>query len=249
MGFGVRGAAWTPQVEDLQRDHRVITTDHRGVGSSPDQPRGPLTMREMATDILRVLDAVAWESAHIVGSSMGGMIAQQLALQAPARIRSLTLIATHAGGPRAWPTPRGFYLLWRSLMMPRQSIEQACALLYPKHYVTPENREKIIEHWRQCGRPARPTVLLAQAAAVARHDTRRRLRSISAPTLVVRPGMDVLISPRASDDLANGIPGARLLRFDDAGHGVTHQKATELNAALRAHIGRAEQSVLAVAAG
>jgi pimeloyl-ACP methyl ester carboxylesterase len=247
MGFGVRGAAWTPQVQELERDHRIVAVDHRGVGSSPDAPRGPLTMRAMARDMVRVLDAVAWESAHVVGTSMGGMIAQELALVAPGRVRSLTLIATHAGGRRAVPSLRGLYLLGRSLLLPRRSLEQAYQLLYPKHYVTAENRTAILEHWRQIGRPARPPVLLAQAAAIARHDTRRRLRKVRAPTLVVRPGMDVLISPRWSDELAGAIPGARLLRFDDAGHGVTHQKAAELNRALRAHIGRAEQSVLAVA--
>jgi 3-oxoadipate enol-lactonase len=246
MGFGVRGAAWTPQVQHFQRDHRVVTMDNRGVGSSPDRPRGALTMQMMAEDAMRVMAAVGWDNAHIVGTSMGGMIAQELALQEPARVRSLTLIATHAG--RAFPTPLALYLLARSMVLPRQSIEHAYRLLYPRHYVTPENRAAILEHWRQIGRPAHPKVLMAQAAAIARHDTRKRLAVLRIPTLVVRPGMDILVPPAHSDVLARASPGAALLRFDDAGHGVTHQKADELNRALRSHIARAEHGDKSVAA-
>jgi len=193
-----------------------------------------------------VMAAVGWDSAHVVGTSMGGMIAQELALQEPARVRSLTLIATHAG--RALPSPLAIYLLTRSMALPRQSVEHAYRLLYPRHYVTPENRAAILEHWRQIGRPAHPQVLVAQAAAIARHDTRKRLAGLHVPTLVVRPGMDVLVPPRHSDLLARTIPGATLLRFDDAGHGVTHQKADELNGALRTHIARAERGDRSVAA-
>jgi len=246
MGFGVRGKAWLPQVEAFKHDHQVVTMDNRGVGASPDRPRGALTMQMMAEDVLRVMAAVGWDSAHIVGTSMGGMIAQELALQEPARVRSLTLIATHAG--RALPTPRALYYLTRSMMLPRQSLEQSYQLLYPRHYITPENRAAILEHWRQIGRPAHPQVLVAQAAAIARHDTRKRLAGLHIPTLVVRPGMDLLVPPRHSDLLARTIPGAQLLRFDDAGHGVTHQKAEELNGALRTHIARAERSDRSVAA-
>jgi pimeloyl-ACP methyl ester carboxylesterase len=84
-------------------------------------------------------------------------------------------------------------------------------------------------------RPPALRTVLGQLYAVWRHSTESRLGQIEAPTLLVRPGEDILIRPSQTDRLAERIPGARVLRFDDAGHGVTFQKATELNAALREH--------------
>ena len=249
MGFGMPGSAWEPQTGDLARDHQLVVVDNRGVGASPDPPGRRLTMRDMAEDAARVLDACGLASAHVVGISMGGMIAQELALCAPERVRSLSLIATHPGGsPAAWPRPRALYLLVRSMAFPRRSFESLCRLLYPREYVA-AHRDAIRQHWRSLGRPAGRAVLLAQAGAIARHDTRRRLAAVRVPTLVVRPGRDILIPPRQSDRLARAIPLATLLRFDDAGHGVHQQKARELNAALRAHIEQAESAARTAAAG
>ena len=109
MGLGMRGVVWRPQVEVLERDHRLLTFDNRGIGESDDAP-GPWRIPDMAEDALRVLDAARFSSAHVVGVSMGGMIAQELALRAPRRVRSLTLIVTPppgAGGPWGPEAPSG----------------------------------------------------------------------------------------------------------------------------------------------
>ena len=85
------------------------------------------------------------------------------------------------------------------------------------------------------GRPPALRTVLGQLHAVMRHSTESRLSRVQHPTLLVRPGLDILIRPSQTDRLAARIPGARVLRFDDAGHGVTFQKAAELNHALRGH--------------
>ena len=107
MGFGMPGAVWGPQVDDLQADHRCCYYDHLGVG---DSDRGPFlrTIPSMAEDAVRIMDDLSWDRAHVVGVSMGGMIAQELALGFGDRCRSLTLVATHGGAPIAsLPTARG----------------------------------------------------------------------------------------------------------------------------------------------
>ena len=92
------------------------------------------------------------------------------------------------------------------------------------------------------GQPPKLRTVLGQLYAVNRHSTESRLSAIRTPTLLVRPGKDILIRPTQTDRLAARIPGAEVLRFDDAGHGVTFQKAAELNAALRAHFQRHEEA-------
>ncbi|MCA9537524.1 MAG: alpha/beta fold hydrolase, partial [Myxococcales bacterium] len=109
MGFSVPGRAWSGQVPALAERHRVAWFDNRGVGNTQARP-GWYSMRLLADDARRLLDHLDWPTAHIVGVSMGGMIAQELAVTVPDRVRSLTLIATHAGGVRA-RTPT-----WRGLM-------------------------------------------------------------------------------------------------------------------------------------
>ena len=119
MGFGMPGAVWGPQVDELQSDHRCCHYDHLGVGESD---RGPFlrTIPAMADDAVRILDDLSWDRAHVVGVSMGGMIAQELALRSSDRCQSLTLVATHGGAPVAsFPTLRGMTVLpsgsvWRS---------------------------------------------------------------------------------------------------------------------------------------
>lgn len=242
MGFGMPGAVWGPQVDDLQSDHRCCHYDHLGVG---DSDRGPLlrTMPAMADDATRILDELEWERAHVVGVSMGGMIAQELALQHADRCESLTLIATHDGAPIAsLPTLRGMRYFLQGLFGGRRArMKSLPHLLYPDEFIEEIGPDALRAHLGvRLGRPPRLRTVLGQLHAVWRHSTGSRLSRIQSPTLLVRPGKDILIRPTQTDRLAARIPNARLLRFDDAGHGVTFQKAAELNAALRDHVARVE---------
>ena len=237
MGFGMPGAVWGPQVEDLQRDHRCCHYDHLGVG---DSDRGPFlrTIPAMADDALRIMDDLAWDQAHVVGVSMGGMIAQELALRSQDRLCSLTLVATHGGAPIAsMPTAKGLWLFFKGLFGGKRArMKSLPRLLYPDDFIRSMGSDLSRHLDVRLGRPPKLRTVLGQLYAVMRHSTESRLSEIRAPTLVVRPGKDILIRPSQSDRLAARIPGARILRFDDAGHGVTFQKARELNAALRQHI-------------
>ncbi|MDH3623165.1 MAG: alpha/beta hydrolase [Myxococcales bacterium] len=237
MGFGMSGRVWGPQVDELQRDHRCCHYDHLGVG---DSERGPLfpTIHSMAGDGLRIMDDLCWDRAHVVGVSMGGMIAQELALSAPDRCRTLTLIATHGGVPfGSLPTLAGMWLFMRGLFGGKETrLRSVPRLLYPDEYLNSIDPIAFKAHMNErLGKPASLRTIVGHLQAVWRHRTESRLSQIDLPTLLVRPGKDILIRPTQTDRLAKRIPHAEVLRFDDAGHGVTFQKATELNAALRAH--------------
>ena len=237
MGFGMPGAVWGPQVDELQSDHRCCHYDHLGVGNSD---RGPFlrTIPAMATDAVRILDDLSWDRAHIVGVSMGGMIAQELALRSADRCRSLTLIATHGGGSvGSLPTLRGMRLFLQGLFGgPKKRMHSLPRLLYPDEFLESIGPKAIRSHLDvRLGHPPALRTVLGQLYAVWRHSTESRLSQIASPTLLVRPGKDILIRPSQTDRLAPRIANSRVLRFDDAGHGVTFQKAAELNAALRDH--------------
>jgi pimeloyl-ACP methyl ester carboxylesterase len=242
MGMGMRGRVWRPQVERLAGDHRLITFDNRGVGDSEDAP-GAWSMKDMAGDVLRVMDAAGWERAHVAGVSMGGMVAQELALAAPERLRSLALIATHAGGPSAklppWRGLRGF--LQVNLLPPEERLHALAYLLYPPEYLRQADREAMVERMReQLGARPPGAVRLKQLLAVMRHDTRVRLGRLRVPTLVIRSGEDALVSPREQSRLAARIAHAEVVSFERAGHGLIFQCADSLAARLRAWFARHE---------
>src|SRR5215467_11349331 len=97
QGCGVAGSGWQPQTDALAKDFLCLTFDNRGIGRSVSAAKH-LTVEQMATDARILLDAMGWDSAHIVGHSLGGVIAQQLALDAPHRVRSLSLLCTFSKG-------------------------------------------------------------------------------------------------------------------------------------------------------
>jgi len=247
MGFGMPGAVWGPQVDELQRYHRCCYFDHLGVGES-DRGSFLRTIPAMAEDAVRILDDLSWDRVHAVGVSMGGMIAQELALRSADRCRSLTLIATHGGAPVAsLPTWKGIRLFVQGLFGGRERrMRSLPRLLYPDEFLESMGSNELRSHLHvRLGDPPPLRTVLGQLYAVWRHSTEARLPQIGLPTLLVRPGKDILIRPTQTDRLAQRIPNARVLRFDGAGHGVTFQKATELNAALREHFAAHEPKSIA----
>lgn len=241
MGLGMGGALWEPQVRELCTDHQVATFDHRGIGQS-DAPDGPFTIKDLAADALRVADALGWQTFHLVGISMGGMVAQEMVLAEPKRIHTLTLIATHPGGPTGI-LPRARGALWL-LLSARGStsfrIRALRNLLYPRDFVRKADGEALRERLvAQLTQSHSPRTTLLQILAVARHDTRLRLRSVTVPTLVVQPARDILVRPKHSAVLAKRIPGATLHAYLESGHGIAFQEAVRLSNDIRAHIARA----------
>jgi aminoacrylate hydrolase len=243
MGFGMPGRAWMSQVPMLSQHHRVVWFDNRGVGES-DTPAGLYTIRDMAGDVVALLDHLGWADAHVVGVSMGGMISQELALRHRARVRSLSLIATHAGGWNALrPTWRGLQLFLRGNGASGQERVQVLSkLLYTDAFRTsPEIDQLLADMLQSVATPAAARSRLAQFAAVARHRTANRLASLSdLHTLIIQPVQDLLIRPSESERLKRLMPHAELRSFPNAGHGLIRECADEVNAALLEHFRTAD---------
>src|SRR5271155_5255427 len=130
MGLGWASPLWHRTRPVLSPNYRTITLDNRGVGRS-DVPPGPYPIATMASDAAAVLDAAGVKNAHIYGISMGGMISQEFALQYPARVKSLILGCTAAGGPAALqPAPEVIQVLMRRGMAPQEAIEAIDPFIY-----------------------------------------------------------------------------------------------------------------------
>ncbi len=236
MGLGMPGEMWAPLLPALSAGHALATFDHRGLGRHHDLPPAS-SMEELADDLELVLDRLGWRSAHLVGVSMGGMAVQELAIRRPHRVRSLALLATTAHGRRlALPTAEAA----AAFALSRRREERLGRLLYPAAFRLANAAEVEARTARLAGGFAPAATVRAHFRAVLGHDARNRLGTLRVPTLVVKPALDALIRPRASDDLARRIPRARLVVLPDAGHGLVHQSAAALAELLARHVATAE---------
>jgi len=247
MGFGMRGDMWRPQVELLRETHRVAWFDHRGVGESEKGDAWLFRTADMADDALRVLDELGWGAAHVVGVSMGGMVAQEIALRAPLRTLSLTLMATLGGGTLLdkLPTRGGLRnFVKANLSQGDARIAAAQQLLYPESFLAEVDRDVLRARMEaQLLRPVPPTTLIGQFHAVLRHEARERLSRTHVPTLIVKPELDELVRPSHSDELLRRVPHARSVVLPDAGHGLVFQSASEVTEAVRSHVAEAERGL------
>jgi pimeloyl-ACP methyl ester carboxylesterase len=219
MGLGLSGGAWWRTVPVLSRSLRVITFDHRGIGRS-ESPMPAYTVEAMADDAVCVIDDLGLDSAHVYGFSLGGMVAQQMALRHPRRVRGLVLGATHPGGRRvARPEDEVVAFFRRRLRM--QSEEAAWASV-PYNYgercrTTMTDRiAEDIEVRLQNAFSVR--AYRAHLYAASFHNTYGRLGRIGAPTLVVHGAEDRMIPVANAELLADGIPGAQLRILEHCGH-------------------------------
>ncbi|MFO0749197.1 MAG: alpha/beta fold hydrolase [Myxococcota bacterium] len=244
-GWAVGGGVWEYQVPVLAPHHQVAWLDNRGAGKTR-APTRPWTIAELARDVIALLDHLEFRAAHIVGASMGGMIAQEVALQAPERTRSLTLIATHAGRlqdklPRLG-TLIGFAKV--NTGTPEQRKAAVEQMLFPLEYLATAEREPIDRALKRDFLEQPPLGdRMAQLGAIMRHETATRLKALSMPTLVVVAGKDMLLPPDGCEALARLIPGAKTLRLPDAGHGVIGQCPEPVNEALLEHLAAADARV------
>jgi pimeloyl-ACP methyl ester carboxylesterase len=242
MGFGMRGDVWKPQIDGLGKTHELAWFDNRGIGESG-APTGRFKMRDLALDGVSVADALGWDRFHLVGVSLGGMVAQEIALAVPERLLSLTLIATHPGGPLGVaPHAKGLKHWVKSAFGPQEGrVENLTELLYTPSFLATLDRGVLQERMQlQVGKKPDPRTALLQLLAVIRHDTRRRLHDIQVPTLVLKPESDILVRPMHSDRLHRGIPGARLVTLPDTGHGITFQRKERVNEEIRGQVARHE---------
>jgi pimeloyl-ACP methyl ester carboxylesterase len=219
MGLGLTSAAWWRTVPVLAQRLRVITFDNRGVGRSSAFSHA-YTTAAMADDAATVLDAVGVERAHVYGFSLGGMVAQALALRHPDRVRSLVLGATSPGGPRAVrPSPEVAAFFRRR---PRMRPEEAARASVPINYgprCRAEHLDRIEQDVaRRLAQPFSERAYRAQLFAAAWHNCLGALHRITAPTLVVHGALDRIIPVANAHLIAERVPGARLCVLAEAGH-------------------------------
>jgi pimeloyl-ACP methyl ester carboxylesterase len=218
----------------LASDFRVVVLDNRGVGDSA-VPDGPYSVREMAADVVAVLDAAGIDAAHVFGVSLGGFIAQELALAHPERVRRLVLCSTSPGGPNAFPTPsRGVEAFGRFPTMDRDAGLRLMAENSLGDHAVRERPELVDEVYRYRLERA-PTLAgwQAQAYAGATFDAYERIPGIAAATLVIQGGDDTVIDPRNAELLVERIPDARLEVVPERGHLVLWQEGEMLAPIVR----------------
>jgi pimeloyl-ACP methyl ester carboxylesterase len=246
MGFTMPGSAWRWQVDELSRHHRVAWFDHAGLGKSGPLSVRRLTMRHLSDDAVSVMETLGWDEAHVVGISMGGMIAQHVGLRFRDRVRSLTLAATHCGGfPNVVPPLDGLrsFLRVQRARSREGRLDALSELLFSSEFrrSQPERcKELLLADFR---RPPKLRTSLAQLHAIFRHRTAERLHELEElPVMIIRPGEDRLIDPRESDRLSRLLPSARVVRVDDAGHAVSRQNADAFNRELLRHLAEADDT-------
>jgi len=219
QGLGFDRSGWDPVAPLLKRRFRLILVDNRGTGRS-DLPTDSLTVRDMARDVVAVLDAARIGRAHVAGASLGGMIAQEVAEEYPDRVDRLVLACTTPGWPWAYPMPAGS----SQLMLTTHTLPRDVALRrHVENALSPETVahrrdlvERLIAH--QQARPGDPIAWAAQATAGARYVGQLRQSGIQARTLVLHGSADRVVDPRNARLLADRIPCARLEILPGLGH-------------------------------
>lgn len=229
--LGTTQEMWEPQVAALSEKYQVITPDVRGHGESP-IPAGEWDMSHLAADIIEVLDEEDIERAHFVGLSLGGAIAQTIALEHANRVVSLTLSSTAPkfGTPEAWQdkaaTVRDKGTVALADTVVRNWFTDAC------FDTTPELPARFRDMIADCPDDG----YIGACGALSRFDTRERLGDITAPTLVIAGKQDTSTSLDVVTSLHDGIPGSTMVVISPAKHLLNQETPAYYNAALLAHI-------------
>lgn len=230
MGLGYHSLSWHRTLPALAKHFQVIVFDNRGVGKSS-KPEKPYSIEIMANDARAVLDAASVESAHVFGISMGGMIAQRLALAYPERVRSLVLGCTTAGGAtHIQPSPEISELMVARAALtgtPEENAWAAAPIVYSQAFIQkyPELIQEDIEKRIEMVTP--PHCYLSQLQACLAHDTSNELDKITIPTLVIHGDADELVPYKNGVNLAEKIQRAELFTIPGAGH-IFFTEATDM---------------------
>jgi pimeloyl-ACP methyl ester carboxylesterase len=243
MGLSGSARAWHRLLPHVAARRRTIVFDNRGTGDSS-AVGGPLSMADMAADARAVLDAAGVASADVMGVSMGGMIAQHLALDHRDRVRSLILGCTTAGGARGAPPWR---LLAASALRPVVGPTRTWGLIAPALFSSRTRRERpdrVAEELQvRVADATDPRTTFAQMAAIARHDTRARLAELAGlPVTVLHGDEDALVPVARGRELAAAIPGAEFVMLAGCGHLLTTDDEDATASAVLAHLARAGAS-------
>ena len=244
QGLGGNSLHWGDDfLAGLQDTCELVLYDHRGAGRSGIL-EGELTIARLAEDAVAVLDALEIESAHVVGISMGGMVAQELVLNHPERVRTLTLGCSFPGGPEAKMTDMAVVGMIAEAVLSGDGERAIRAgydvMIGPEYAGDPANYEiysQVAERY-----PAPIPTLMAQLSAIVAHDTSSRLADIGVPTLVIHGTADRLLDSVNGELLARLIPGARLELLEGAGHMFFWEQPQRSAQLVRDHVAAAARA-------
>ncbi len=234
--LGTVHSMWEPQLQGLGERVDIVAFDHRGHGASP-VPDGPYTVAELGGDVLALMDSLGLERAAYCGLSLGGMVGQWLAINAPQRIHRLILICTAPHLPPA----AGWHE--RAATVRRAGSVESVTDTVLAGWFTPTFAA------RHPDRVARIRAMLASSPpegyaacceAIAGYDVRAGLPTITAPTLVLAGAQDRAAPPSMGRDLAAAIPGSRFVLLDPAAHLASAERPQEVNALIAAHLDQGE---------
>jgi len=240
QGVGVVGEGWRPQIDELGARFDLVAFDNRGIGLSETQ-KGELTIEAMASDALAIMDQEKIGTFHLVGHSMGGLIAQEVALRVPERIASLALLCTFASGKQgSRPTLGMLGTAIRTRIGTRNARRNAfLELVMPASYLKTVDRARLaydLTPFFGHDLADQPPIVMKQLRAMSKYDAGPRLAQLaSIRTLVASAAGDRIALPAYGRALAAAIPGSRFVEIPDAGHGVTIQRAQTINALLSEH--------------
>jgi pimeloyl-ACP methyl ester carboxylesterase len=219
QGLGLDRTGWDPVVPGLRRSFRLLLVDNRGAGSSDAPPR-VFSVPEMARDVVAVLDAAGVDRAHVAGTSLGGMVAQELAIEHADRVNGLVLASTTPGWPRGYGMPAPtLRLMAETRRLPREQalrlhVENALSRTTVED--DPALLARLVDSLRS--RPHDADAWFALAAAGGRYYGGSRYRDIRADTLIMHGTADTVVDPRNSTVLAEGIADSRLVLLEGLGH-------------------------------
>jgi len=242
QGAGLIGEGWRPQINDLRDRFTLIAPDNRGIGGSRAFD-SVISLEAMAADALAVLAAEGIDRFAIVGHSMGGLIAQQVALSAPVRVASLSLLCTFARGKQGATLSGGMLLTaLRTRIGSRRMRRHAfLSMVLSSNALATSDKDA----WAAKLAPLfghdladQPAVVMKQVRAMSRFDVREKLNLLAGiPTLVVSAAEDRIARPAYGADLASAIPGAKFTELQGAAHGVPIEHPQSINDLLSTHIG------------
>jgi pimeloyl-ACP methyl ester carboxylesterase len=232
MGLGGDLLAWARQIPAWSAKYRVIAIENRDVGRSS-YADGPYEIADMAADTLAVADELGIDDFHLLGVSMGGAIAQEVALSAPERVITLTLAVTFAAGG-GWA--RSLAETWgkRRLTQSREQFVDEIMLMNmsEEFYENAEGVAFARQMMLANPHPQAPEAFARQLDASSRHDTRDRLGSLSMPVHVIGGEHDLLVPVWKSKEIAELIPSAKLTIVERSPHGMNIERAQEFNDAV-----------------
>ncbi|MEW6032801.1 MAG: alpha/beta fold hydrolase [Bacillota bacterium] len=238
MGLSGHAGWWEPAiVEDLAQDFRLLLFDNRDAGRTTGPPDpGPYTIRDMAADTAGLMERLGLGRAHVLGLSMGGMVAQELALGYPDKVDRLVLGCTTPGLSRGVP-PSAEVLVELTAGREGRSLADLAAsllgLLFTAEWVERNSERLPVLLGRLAEYPIRPEAYRRQLAAIASFDPGERLETITTPTLVLHGDRDILVPPENGAVLARAIPGARLVILPGCAHALGYERPDLFTGAVR----------------